>query len=78
MHNAGMKVRLKRSVRMRGMMNAGFRLVLYLAWYLDGKRLDSVIDGSEIVLNILLHSSLRLSFRVDKPNLAKQYLYGRS
>ena len=38
---AGMKERLKRSVRMRGIMHTHFRLVLYLAWYLGGKRLDS-------------------------------------
>ena len=66
MQIAGMKERLKRSVRMHGMMNARFRLVLYLACYLGGKRLDSLFDGSEIVLNDLLHSSLRLSYRATE------------
>ena len=63
---SGMKERLKRSVRMRGMMSARFRLVLNLACYFGGKRLDSLFDRSEIVLNNLLHISLRLSYRVTE------------
>ena len=67
MHIAGMKERLKRSVRMYGRMNAHFRLVLYQGWYLGVLDVMSNLSGSPPRQATFLHVNVQARLSLTEP-----------